>query len=68
MAIREELNEALAKLSPEHREAIALRFGEDLSFAQMATVTGAGIPALKMRVRRACDRLRALLEESRARV
>ncbi|MHB1096219.1 MAG: RNA polymerase sigma factor [Gemmatimonadaceae bacterium] len=68
LSVREELGHALSQLSPEHREAIALRFGEDLSFAQMATVTGAGIPALKMRVRRACDRLRALLEESRARV
>ena len=67
MAVREELNDALAQLSPEYREAIALRFGEDLSFAQMSTVTGAGVSALKMRVRRACDRLRALLEESRAR-
>jgi RNA polymerase sigma-70 factor (ECF subfamily) len=68
MAAREELGHAMAQLSPEHREAIALRFAEELSFDEMATITGAGISALKMRVRRACERLRALLEESRARI
>lgn len=66
--MREELGHAMSQLSPEYREAIALRFAEELSFQEMATVTGAGVSALKMRVRRACDRLRALLEESRARV
>jgi len=68
LAVREELGHAMSQLSPEHREAIALRYADELSFEEMATVTGAGVSALKMRVRRACDRLRALLEESRARV
>ena len=67
MAVREELGHALAQLPGDQREAIALRFGEELSFDEMATITGAGVSALKMRVRRACERLRALLEESRAR-
>jgi RNA polymerase sigma-70 factor (ECF subfamily) len=68
MAVREELGHAMAQLSPEHREAIALRFAEELSFEEMAKITGAGISALKMRVSRACEHLRVLLEESRARV
>lgn len=67
MALREELGYALAQLPGEQREAVVLRFGDELSFEEMSTITGAGISALKMRVRRGCDRLRALLEESRAR-
>lgn len=60
---REELAVALAQLAPEQREAIVLRFGEELSYDEMATVTGAGVSALKMRVQRACARLRTLLSE-----
>ncbi len=60
---REELAIALAQLAPEQREAIVLRFGEELSYDEMATVTGAGVSALKMRVQRACARLRTLLSE-----
>ena len=68
MALREELAHAIAQLPPEQREAVALRFGEDLSFDEMAALTGAGLSTLKMRVKRACLRLRTLLEDSRARV
>jgi RNA polymerase sigma-70 factor, ECF subfamily len=61
---RAELAYALGQLGHEHREAIVLRFGEELSFDEMSAVTGVGISALKMRVQRACARLRALLSES----
>lgn len=61
---RAELAYALAQLGQEQREAIVLRFGEELSFDEMSAVTGVGISALKMRVQRACTRLRALLSES----
>jgi RNA polymerase sigma-70 factor (ECF subfamily) len=54
---------ALAQLVPDQREAIVLRFGEELTYDEMATVTGVGISALKMRVQRACMRLRTLLTE-----
>jgi len=57
-----ELASALARLDPRQREAVALRFGAELSYDEMAAVTGAGVSALKMRVRRACARLRELLE------
>ncbi len=60
---RAELVHALAQLGPEQREAIVLRFAEELSYDEMATLTGVGVSALKMRVQRACTRLRSLLAE-----
>ncbi len=62
-AWREEIEAALARLEPEQREAFLLKHVEGLEYEEMAKVTGAGISALKMRVKRACDRMRALLEE-----
>lgn len=59
---RAELAHALAQLAPGHREAIVLRFSEELSYEEISALTGVGISALKMRVQRACTRLRALLE------
>lgn len=58
------LARALARLHPLQREAVLLRFSADLSYEEMAVATGAGVSALKMRVKRACTRLRALLGES----
>lgn len=60
---RAELAHALGQLGADHREAIVLRFSEELSFEEMASITGVGVSALKMRVRRACARLRSLLSE-----
>jgi RNA polymerase sigma-70 factor (ECF subfamily) len=57
----DELARAVAQLEPEQREALLLRFGEGMDYAEMATATGASQSALKMRVKRACDRLRRLL-------
>jgi RNA polymerase sigma-70 factor (ECF subfamily) len=68
IAWREEIARALASLPPEQREAFLMRHVEDLTYDDMAVATGAGISALKMRVKRACDALRRLLtEESGAR-
>jgi len=36
---------------------------DELSYQEMARLTGTGISALKMRVKRAGDRLRQLLQE-----
>ncbi len=58
-----DLDAALAKLPPEQREAVVLRYTDDLTYEEMARVTGAGESALKMRVQRAFARLRALLQE-----
>jgi RNA polymerase sigma-70 factor (ECF subfamily) len=60
---REELSRALAQLGQEQREAVVLRFTQGLSYGEMATITGVGVSALKMRVQRACAALRALLSE-----
>lgn len=62
-AWREEIEAALARLEPEQREAFLLKHVEGLEYEEMAKVTGAGISALKMRVKRACDRMRAMLQE-----
>lgn len=57
----DELAQAIAQLEPAQREALLLRFGEDMDYDQMARATGASTSALKMRVKRACDRLRTIL-------
>ena len=48
---------ALAKLPTEKREAFVLKHVEGLSYEEMAEVTGARIPTLKMRVHRAREAL-----------
>jgi RNA polymerase sigma-70 factor, ECF subfamily len=58
-----ELEHALAQLPPEQREAIVLKYADDLTYEEMSKVTGAGESALKMRVQRAFARLRAILQE-----
>jgi RNA polymerase sigma-70 factor (ECF subfamily) len=57
------LADALNRLPAEQREALALRFGESLSYEDMSAITGVGVSALKMRVSRGTMRLRALLTE-----
>jgi RNA polymerase sigma-70 factor (ECF subfamily) len=60
-ALREEIQQALNQLPVEHREAFVLKYVEDMSYEEMSALTGAGVSALKMRVKRSCDRLRELL-------
>jgi RNA polymerase sigma-70 factor (ECF subfamily) len=55
---------ALARLSPEHREAFLLKFVEDLEYEEMARLTGAGVSALKMRVKRAREQLQVIFREA----
>jgi RNA polymerase sigma-70 factor (ECF subfamily) len=59
----EDVQYALDRLDGEQREAFVMKYVEELSYEEMAEITGAGISALKMRVKRACARLRVLLEE-----
>jgi len=59
---RAEVERALAALPAEQREAFVLKHVEELEYEAMAEITGAGVSALKMRVKRARERLRALLE------
>jgi len=58
---------ALAQLDATHREAFLLKHVEGLSYEEIASITGARISALKMRVRRACQRMRDSLEDEDAR-
>jgi RNA polymerase sigma factor (sigma-70 family) len=59
---REALHRALATLSAEEREAIALRFGADLSVPEMARVLGEPLTTVEGRVYRALRKLRGRLE------
>ena len=54
---------ALNALPAEKREAFVLKHVEGMSYEEMAAVTGARIPTLKMRVHRAREALLAALEE-----
>lgn len=58
---RHTIEHALAALDPELREAFLLKHVEQLTYDEMAEATGAGVSALKMRVKRACDQLRIAL-------
>jgi RNA polymerase sigma-70 factor (ECF subfamily) len=63
--LRIEIERAVAMLDSDQREAFLLKHVEQLGYEEMAAVTGAGVSALKMRVMRACDRLRELLSDVR---
>jgi RNA polymerase sigma-70 factor (ECF subfamily) len=63
VAWREEIRRALARLRRDQREAFLLRHVEGLSYEEMAALTGAAESALRMRVKRAADRLRDLLRD-----
>ncbi|MGQ0714136.1 MAG: RNA polymerase sigma factor [Gemmatimonadaceae bacterium] len=60
--VREEIEKALQMLEIDQREAFVMKYVDDLTYDEMAEITGAGVSALKMRVKRACERLRELLE------
>ncbi len=63
-ALRERLREALAELPPESATAFLLRYGEEMSYAEISEVLEATPGALRVRVHRARETLRGLLEES----
>jgi RNA polymerase sigma-70 factor (ECF subfamily) len=57
------LQAAILQLDPKQREAFLLKCGEGMEYVEMAEITGVGVSALKMRVKRACHALRPLLGE-----
>lgn len=59
----EEVRAVLDSLPAEQREAFLLRHVEDLSYEDIAALTGVRLSALRMRVKRACDTLRVRLTE-----
>jgi RNA polymerase sigma-70 factor (ECF subfamily) len=55
------LRTALAGLPNDQREAFVLHYVDGHSYESMMALTGVRQSALKMRVKRACDRLRHML-------
>lgn len=55
---RDEVKRALAILSDEEREALALRFGADLTVPEMAKLLGEPLPRVEGRVYRSLRKLR----------
>jgi len=64
--LRAELRRAIDALDPDQREAFLLKHVEQLSYDEMAAATGVGVSALKMRVKRACDRMQWMLRQGEA--
>jgi RNA polymerase sigma factor (sigma-70 family) len=62
---RDAVQRALATLSPEEREAVALRFGADLTVPEMAKVLGEPLTTVEGRVYRALRKLRGELGTGR---
>ena len=56
-----DLERALQRLSPEHREVLLLISLEDLSYEEAATITGTPVGTIMSRLSRARERLRQLL-------
>ncbi len=61
MGVREALEKALSSLSPRLREAIALRYGQGLTYREMADVLDCPAKTAESRVRLAHEALRAAL-------
>lgn len=61
--VQRQLVRALDGLDTAHREAFLLKVGEELEYDEIARLTGASVPALKMRVKRARDHVRARWED-----
>ena len=50
---REEINHLLSKLSPELKEVVLLRFGEELSYREIGQIMGCNARTIQSRVRKA---------------
>jgi RNA polymerase sigma-70 factor (ECF subfamily) len=57
---------ALSRVSERDRDLIAMRYGADLTAAQIARLTGAKTNAVEVSLHRALGRLRAVIDESTA--
>lgn len=60
---REQVMRALEELAPEEREAIALRFGADLTVPEMARLQGEKLTTVEGRVYRALRKMRGAMPE-----
>jgi RNA polymerase sigma-70 factor (ECF subfamily) len=62
----ERLARSLATLEPVHREALVLRFQEDLSLQEISTITGAPVSTVASRIYRGLATLRPHFEGEKA--
>jgi RNA polymerase sigma-70 factor (ECF subfamily) len=58
------LQRALDALPAEYREVLILKHIEELDYQEIAAITGAGIPALKVRAHRGREMLKKILEKA----
>jgi RNA polymerase sigma-70 factor (sigma-E family) len=58
----DELSDSIAKLPERQRTAVVLRYYGDLPDAQIATLLGCGVPAVKSLLHRALETLREVIE------
>jgi RNA polymerase sigma-70 factor (ECF subfamily) len=63
---RHSLKQALARLQPEQRETVVLRYYSELTIPEIAAVTGQREGTIKSRLSRALDRLSEILGNERA--
>lgn len=61
--LREEIEAALDRLTPDQREAFLLKHLEGRSYTEMSEILDASVSALKMRVHRARDELQTILRD-----
>jgi RNA polymerase sigma-70 factor, ECF subfamily len=60
---RQAVHAAIDQLTPEHREVLLLRFMEDLSYEEIAKVTGTQLGTIRSRLHHAKRALRRILEK-----
>jgi RNA polymerase sigma-70 factor (ECF subfamily) len=63
-ADRQKLNQALAKLDENDRQLVILRYFEELSFSEVAHITGMKEGALRVKTHRALKKLKELLKDN----
>lgn len=62
---RQQLKQALAKLPPEQRESLVLRYFSELTVPEIATVTGQHEGTIKSRLSRGLERLSGIMRNDR---
>ena len=59
------LEQVIRKLPGDLREAIILKFVQDLTFEEVAAVTGDSVSAVKMRIYRGLDKIKQMMEDTK---
>jgi RNA polymerase sigma-70 factor (ECF subfamily) len=59
-----DLEAAMARLSPAHRDVLILRYWEEMSYAEIALVVGCSVGTVRSRIHHAKQNVRTALEES----